>query len=133
LDKPATLTAELRDGDRVLKSALTGVTAQSEYHEVTIEDLAGIELWDLSHPKLYEVTALLDNGDAFRMRIGFREARFTSAGFFLNGQRVKLRGLNRHQTFPYTGGAMPARVQAIVLRKKLKCNFVRTSHYPNRS
>ena len=46
---------------------------------------------------------------------------------------MKLRGLNRHQTFPYTGGAMPARVQArdaLVLRKELKCNIVRTSHYP---
>ena len=54
-------------------------------------------------------------------------------GFFLNGQHVKLRGLNRHQTYPYVGGAMPARVQArdaIVLRKELKCNIVRTSHYP---
>jgi beta-galactosidase len=133
LEKPITLTAELRDGDRVLKTASSTVSAQADFHEVTLPDLPQIELWELSRPKLYEVIARLDNGDEFRARIGFREARFTAAGFFLNGRRVKLRGLNRHQTFPYTGGAMPARVQArdaIVLRKELKCNIVRTSHYP---
>jgi len=46
---------------------------------------------------------------------------------------VKLRGLNRHQNFPFVGPAMPRRVQrrdAEILRKELKCNIVRTSHYP---
>jgi beta-galactosidase len=44
-----------------------------------------------------------------------------------------LRGLNRHQTYPFVGQAMPARVQrrdAWILKKELKCNIVRTSHYP---
>src|SRR5260370_38133544 len=66
-------------------------------------------------------------------RIGFREAHFTPAGFSLNGKIVKLRGLDRHQTFPFVGQAMPARVQrrdAQILRNSLKCNIVRTSHYP---
>ncbi len=51
----------------------------------------------------------------------------------LNGKHIKLRGLNRHQTFPYVGGAMPARVQrrdAWILKHQLHCNIVRTSHYP---
>ena len=71
--------------------------------------------------------------DQYETRIGFREARFTPEGFFLNGKHMKLRGLNRHQTFPYVGQAMPARVQrrdAFILKKELKCNIVRTSHYP---
>ena len=66
-------------------------------------------------------------------RIGFREAKFTPQGFELNGTVVKLRGLDRHQTFPWVGQAMPGRVQrqdAVILRNKLKCNIVRTSHYP---
>ncbi len=131
--KPVTITAELRDGNKVLGSASATVNAAAEYHDLTIENLGEITLWDLTHPKLYQVTAKLDNGDAYETRIGFREAHFTDRGFFLNGQHIKLRGLNRHQTYPYTGGAMPARVQrrdAIVLRKELKCNIVRTSHYP---
>jgi beta-galactosidase len=133
VDQPLTITAELRDGERVLKSATATVKAAAEYHDMALEGLGDIQLWDLNRPKLYQVTARLDNGDALTTRIGFREARFTDKGFYLNGEHVKLRGLNRHQTYPYTGGAMPARVQARdakVLRQELKCNIVRTSHYP---
>ncbi len=66
-------------------------------------------------------------------RIGFREATFTDHGFSLNGKIIKLRGLDRHQTFPYVGQAMPGRVQrrdADILRTNFHCNIVRTSHYP---
>jgi beta-galactosidase len=65
--------------------------------------------------------------------IGFRQAEFTDHGFAINGKVVKLRGLDRHQTFPYVGQAMAARGQrrdADILRQNLKCNIVRTSHYP---
>jgi beta-galactosidase len=104
---------------------------------VVLKDLSGIELWDLRSPKLYTVQVrLLKNGvllDEDTRRIGFREAEFTDHGFSLNGKIVKLRGLDRHQTFPFVGQAMPGRVQrkdADVLRKGLHCNIVRTSHYP---
>jgi beta-galactosidase len=71
--------------------------------------------------------------DSDTRRIGFREATFTPGGFSLNGKIVKLRGLDRHQTFPFVGQAMPARAQrrdADILRHNLHCNIVRTSHYP---
>jgi beta-galactosidase len=133
IEKPVTITAELRDGDRVMARGSKTVMAAAPFHEVTIERVGDVRRWDLRNPALYGVTASLDNGDTMSTRIGFREAHFTDKGFYLNGEHVKLRGLNRHQTYPYTGGAMPARVQArdaIVLRKELKCNIVRTSHYP---
>lgn len=66
-------------------------------------------------------------------RFGFRQARFTPEGFFLNGVKCKLIGLNRHQSWPYVGYAMPERIQrrdAQLLRRELGCNVVRTSHYP---
>ena len=53
--------------------------------------------------------------------------------FFLNGVKCKLIGLNRHQSWPYVGYAMPERIQrrdAQLLRRELGCNVVRTSHYP---
>jgi beta-galactosidase len=134
---PLTLSAELRDGARVLSSVREPIgSGGADYHDLVLEGLGEIELWDLQRPKLYQVVVRLAGSgleDEFPVRIGFREARFTEKGFFLNGQRVKLRGLNRHQTFPYVGGAMPARVQrrdAFILRSELKCNIVRTSHYP---
>src|ERR1039457_779321 len=132
----ATLTAELRDGTKVLKTVSAPVSGQPEFHEVRLESLPEIELWNLKTPKMYEVVVRLVDGGSrgeYRTRVGFREARYTPTGFMLNGERVKLFGLNRHQTFPYVGGAMPTRVQrrdAWILRRELHCNIVRTSHYP---
>lgn len=136
---PLTLVAELRDGERTLASARREVPSESDdsVFDLFLSDMGPIELWDTGNPKLYEVVARLqgDGGciDEYATRIGFREARFTPHGFSLNGRRLKLRGLNRHQTYPYVGGAMPARVQrrdAFILKNELKCNMVRTSHYP---
>lgn len=134
---PLTLTAELRDGERVLASESREVPPGSTDLRLLLNDIGPIELWDAEQPKLYEVLVRLhEDGrciDQYATRVGFREARFTPDGFYLNGRRLKLRGLNRHQTYPYVGGAMPARVQrrdALILKNELKCNVVRTSHYP---
>jgi len=97
----------------------------------------GVKLWDLKNPQMYTVRVRLVQAgqviDEDTRRIGFRAASFTDHGFSLNGEIVKLRGLDRHQTFPFVGQAMPGRVQrqdAKILRQQLHCNIVRTSHYP---
>ena len=54
-------------------------------------------------------------------------------GYHLNGRKLKIRGLNRHQSYAYVGYAMPASVQKLdaeILRFDLGVNAVRTSHYP---
>ncbi len=106
-------------------------------HRIRFTALRDIKLWDLTDPNLYTVRVqLLSDGqiiDEVSRRIGFREAIFTENGFSLNGKIVKLHGLDRHQTFPWVGQAMPARVQrqdVTILRRDLRCNIVRTSHYP---
>jgi beta-galactosidase len=137
------LEVELRDGDRVLaknKQALpSAATAGSEPVKQTVhfEKLGNIKLWSLEQRNLYTVhVRLLRNNqivDEDSRPFGFREAQFTDHGFELNGKVIKLRGLDRHQTFPWVGQAMPGRAQrrdADILRNKLKCNIVRTSHYP---
>jgi beta-galactosidase len=135
------LEASLYDGEKLLAKTTQDVLGWSDEgpkaQMLRLDNLGSIELWNLRSPKLYRVevrllrgTALLDNTST---RIGFREARFTPQGFSLNGTVIKLRGLDRHQTFPWVGQAMPGRVQrrdAIILRKNLHCNIVRTSHYP---
>jgi beta-galactosidase len=136
-----TLEAALYDGERmVAKNAIKvqgGEDSPNWLSTLHLDNLGAIELWNLRSPKLYRVEVRLLRGtellDHDTRRIGFREARFTPQGFSLNGTVVKLRGLDRHQTFPWVGQAMPARVQrqdALILRKNLKCNIVRTSHYP---
>ena len=109
-------------------------------YEIAVDNLK-VDRWDIHAPRLYKVEVRVgppvEHGfkaiDHYETRIGFRDAKFTPEGFFLNGKHLKLRGLNRHQTYPYVGQAMPARVQkrdAWVLKKELHCNIVRTSHYP---
>ncbi len=89
--------------------------------------------WRPEHPKLYTLEAVLDNGDTQRVSFGFRTAEFRADGLYLNGERVFMRGLNRHQSYPYIGYAAPESLQredARILKHELGCNAVRTSHYP---
>jgi beta-galactosidase len=136
------LEAVLRDGERVIEKASqtipsSAASGEAAVYTVHLANLKSIKLWDLAHPNLYSVEVSLWRGDRqvdhVSHRIGFREAGFTDHGFELNGKVIKLRGLDRHQTFPFVGQAMPGRVQrrdALILRNQLKCNIVRTSHYP---
>lgn len=95
------------------------------------------ELWDCEHPALYRLKAALKQGektvDERTVRFGFRRVEFRPDGFYLNEKRVQLRGLDRHQSWPYMGYAAPARAQRLdadILKYELGCNAVRTSHYP---
>lgn len=136
------LEVVLRDGDRVVEKGsqtipASAASSEAAVHTVRLTSLKSIKLWDLAHPNMYSVEVFLWHGDRqvdeVSRRIGFREAQFTDHGFELNGKVIKLRGLDRHQTFPFVGQAMPGRVQrrdAQILRNQLKCNIVRTSHYP---
>lgn len=102
-----------------------------------LTNLSEVELWDLDTPNLYQLNVELKTDlpteDCFTTKIGFREAVVRPDGFYLNGRRVKIRGLNRHQAWPYVGYAMPKRAQqhdADILKYELHLNTVRTSHYP---
>ena len=97
----------------------------------------GAQLWDVLSPTLYRMrTELMRDDemiDCMETAFGFRKAVFGEKGFFLNGRKLKIVGLNRHQSFPYVGYAMPESQQkqdADILRKELGLNAVRTSHYP---
>ena len=122
---------ELSKGERLLvkKAFKTGGT-------ITI-DCPMVKPWDCEHPILYTCrVTLLKIGkimDMKEQKVGFRTAEFKADGFYLNGNKTFLRGLNRHQCYPYVGYAVPERLQredARILKEELGCNAVRTSHYP---
>lgn len=137
---PMHLEVKLMEGARVVASTRKNISiTQPEKADAELElnDLTGIKLWDVDAPHLYDVVTTLFAGEApvhnYRTRIGFREAKFTVDGFFLNGKRLRLFGLDRHEIYPYVGYAMPARVMrrdAEILKKEFHCNIVRCSHYP---
>lgn len=111
------------DGDKYILTLTTAPTA--------------VKLWDVESPYLYNVKTqlLLDDEvvDEFEASVGFRSSEFRKNGYYLNGRKLKLRGLNRHQSYPYVGYAMPEsmqRLDAKILKDELGLNAVRTSHYP---
>ena len=118
------------DGEKVC-----GVS--SDTVESTVLNVPDVKLWDIDQPILYTLVSELSKKgeitDRVETRIGFRKAQFRKDGFYLNGKKIKLVGLNRHQSYPYVGYAMPAsmqRLDADILKKELGLNAVRTSHYP---
>lgn len=121
---------ELLDGEKVIAKKNTDIKGKVVRTRWKVKN---VELWDIDSPKLYTLKVSFGS-DVFTRRFGFRDAKFTRTGFMLNGRKIKLMGLNRHQSYPYVGNAMPASAQkadAELLKYKLGCNIVRTAHYPD--
>lgn len=134
------IEAALQDHGRVVRSSTAILNLQhtgESQQSLTLTGLEHVDLWDVEAPHLYDlaVTLFLNQEPLHesRVRVGFRDARFELSGFFLNGRRLQLFGLNRHELYPYVGRAVPSRAlrrDAEVLRRELNCNVVRCSHYP---
>jgi len=95
--------------------------------------------WSPDTPTLYTARCevFVDDQliDRFERRFGIRLAEFTPQGFFLNGERVELRGFNRHEAMPGLGNALPDWLQREDMRtiRELGGNFVRLAHYPQQT
>lgn len=121
---------------KLIKDDIIIVNKTISTGDILSDILPKLELWDIDKPTLYHLHVEIINDcvlDTLDEDIGFRYAEFKENGFYLNGRKVKIRGLNRHQSYPYVGYAMPKRAQyedADLLKYTLACNAVRTSHYP---
>lgn len=94
-------------------------------------------LWSPEAPYLYKMeTSIRQNGkqvDVVTTPIGIRHIRFDAdKGFFLNGQPLKLKGVNMHQDHPGVGAGIPDVLQVYRLKqlKSFGCNAYRSSHNP---
>lgn len=135
IDGPA--AAQARTRVRILDEAGKCLAAQDGGTDLALR-VPGASPWTPDSPARYicEAALLDENGavvETKRERFGFRTADFRADGFYLNGERVFLRGLNRHQSYPWLGYAASEHLQredARILKEELQCNAVRTSHYP---
>ena len=108
-------------------------TIDFKENKAIIKKALELELWTLENPVLYTIDIYDKKQLLFSTRFGNRSVDFTKDGFFLNKKPIKLYGLNRHQSFPYVGYAMPSNAQrkdADILKFELGVNTVRSSHYP---
>jgi len=89
------------------------------------------KLWSAEEPNCYKV--VLGNGREFvSTTFGFRVSEIKDGRYYLNGQKIKLKGANRHETHPMYGHYVPREIQELDIRelKAANCNCVRNSHYP---
>jgi beta-galactosidase len=131
----------LRDAEG--QQAVTAVTkvkldaGEARDIRLEIDPIRKPRLWDPDHPNRYIVEAAVGDSSAVTDRestwIGIRQIDWQGGVFHINRQTLQLRGLNRHQTYPFIGGAVPNRLQrrdALTLKYGLGLNAVRSSHYP---
>ncbi len=90
------------------------------------------ELWSAESPYLYPMEISCGNEVIFE-RVGIRTSEVKNGVFRVNGQPIKLRGVNRHDFHPDRGAAVTKEdmLEDVLLMKKLNVNAVRTSHYPS--
>ena len=95
-----------------------------------------VEEWSAETPRLYELTIILYKDkkevEAFRVYYGFKNIEIVGEVFLFNGEAIKFKGVNHHDTHMTKGYAMDLEDMEldIQLMKEYNCNAVRTSHYP---
>ncbi|MEU6143597.1 glycoside hydrolase family 2 TIM barrel-domain containing protein [Streptomyces sp. NPDC047081] len=97
-----------------------------------------VRTWNAETPELYDLTVRLHRpdgtvADTSYQRIGFRDVEISGRDLLVNGERVYIRGVNRHDFHPLTGRTVSYEDMRadLVLLKRFGFNAIRTSHYPN--
>jgi beta-galactosidase len=132
--------AELRgpDGRVALRRSATATLSGEPVQNVwlTLPTLVRPRLWSPAAPTLYTAAVTLTRGattDSVVERVGYRSFRFDSAGaFYLNGERLLIRGTHRHEEMAGLGAALPdaRHVADMAAMKAMGANYVRLGHYP---
>lgn len=128
------------DGREVAKSEPSTVTLKAKQTlntQLLTLNLSAPHLWSPADPYLYKVeTTVKVDGcvtDVYETTTGIRDIEFDAdRGFLLNGQPLKLKGVNLHQDHAGVGAAIPDALQAWRIKqlKKMGCNAYRASHNP---
>ena len=130
--KGATVKAVLCDNGEVLAEE---VCEASKNSEITFKKLS-VQEWNAEIPKLYELYITLYKGDSevmtIRQYVGFKNIETKDAVFYFNGKKIKLKGVNHHDTHETKGYAEDFNdlEKDVKLMKEFNVNCVRTSHYP---
>lgn len=117
-------------------ATVASATSRGNNQSVVIQ-VPKVEKWSAERPYLYQLYAIVKDGkrtvEVVPQQVGFRKAEIKGSLFLINGKRVLIKGINRHEIDP-DGGYVVSRermLQDIMLLKRYNINTVRTSHYPN--
>lgn len=95
-------------------------------------DIASPLLWNTEKPVLYTLT-LCCGSEVISFPVAVRKIEIKNRTLLLNGRKIKLRGINRHDSHPETGYTVSEEhmLEDLYLLKRANVNTIRTSHYPN--
>ncbi len=135
----STLFAFLSAPDgRVVARRTRKLAAGAGLYQLRMPDVRAPTLWSPGTPALYTVTVQLQQAghtiDEQRARFGFRWFEFRAGGaFYLNGERLLLRGTHWHEDYAGYGAALPDSLRRHDMRmiKEMGANYVRLAHYPH--
>lgn len=119
------LTCELWDGDNLLQTA-------ENCREKVVFTIADPKLWNAELPYQYTVK-LISEQEIIKVKVGIRTISIKNGVILINEKPVKFKGVNRHDSSPFTGAAI-SKVDAMFdlrMMKETNINAIRTSHYPN--
>jgi len=125
-----TVTYTLMDGER------TRFTKKLSGQQSLDEKLDDVALWSAESPKLYTLVVTVSEADdvleVIRQKVGFRQIELAGKTFLVNGQAIKLKGVNMHDYSATAGRVMSEEDyrQNIYLMKQHNINAIRTAHYP---
>lgn len=90
------------------------------------------ELWSDEEPNLYTLL-ITCGGETIPVKVGFRHIEVKDGVLYFNGEKIKLKGVNRHDSHHLLGSATPMdhMIRDLVIMKQHNVNCIRTSHYPN--
>ncbi len=97
-----------------------------------IPTVSNPDLWSDEAPNLYSLYLKAGN-ECIRQRLGVRRIEVKEGVVYINGAKVKMKGVNRHDSHPILGHATPLEHmrEDLLIFKRHNINMVRTSHYPN--
>ncbi len=136
-----TVTVEILDHDRSLFKSIKTIEIPAntsfDFNSETI--IENVEQWSAEIPKLYQLKIALEdeenskNNQYVLKSIGFKRVEIKNSQVLINGKSVYFRGVDRHETDPFTGHVVSkeSMLKDITLMKQNNINAVRSSHYPN--
>ena len=126
---PVELEYELLDGKA---AALSGKLSVNGTEQFSLGTLSAPKLWSDETPYLYKLVIRCGT-ETICIPVGVRKVEIKDAVVYINGQKVKARGVNRHDSHPMLGHATPMEHMRrdLLIIKAHNGNMVRTSHYPN--
>lgn len=132
---------QIFDGENLMHSDLKTITvpAQDTIQLISEKVIENVKQWSAEHPNLYTLKITLkddanaENNQFITKKIGFKRVEIKNAQVLINGKPIYIKGVNRHETDPFTGHIVSreSMEKDIRLMKQNNINAVRSSHYPN--